>query len=813
MAGELRTIVGVAAAVVGLFLFVYLAGWLIDLVRFAAARLPAAATTAVLSNREVFGDGLRATLLTAAAFAVACGLAYFSSAPRWDVHGQDWHDIVRKGGVANAAADPAALEERQRRERRHARMQVERAERVASRAEKRGLHLVALLAGRARSRSAPQAASGPAGKPKPLEPAPLGDWAVRVVAGFNIMLLSALIGLGVARFVGAVIPIARWVGVVVGVLVFLLARWLLTRVSPLVFDARVHGVIWAAVAVSTLFASAPVGVLVLTAVAVATLGRSLARIRQPQSVSQFIRSPLPWVLLTICTLVGLAFSAIPPVQFPQVAVRTASGSEIGGYLTRSSAGVYIVTCTALADATSTGERVTLIPAPQIERVQIGGNADYLDSGERPSIGALALHALGIEGAPPTLFSAALRAQRPTCAGGGPRRLTTGAEDVALGVGVIDGPAPPGGRAHDGEKRIRDTAPPAIAALARRYQPTLLVTVADRNWPVSIGAVLAERGPSGKAACLIEQRAPQRVCPATPASLAGAGALSSDYLQLPVTLAGNQSPGGQFQAFLRGEYESSGSLHHWLADPGVLDPWYSAQIYFYYAGPISAAMFPARPRDPAVPSGLIALEYWFYYPFNYYPLVTDAGLMNGAPLAADHANVDLHQGDWEHVDVLLDPRTLTPEWLYLARHSSEGQFVPWTSPELTFDSGHPVLQAAFGGHPTYLAGCGAQLRAITHDFSSDWLVCGSGRFAFRAAKTPLVDIASTPWACWPGDFGEARTRLEVNAANHPENVIDSVKHFVFVAGPRSPLQQAENTGVCMANPRAAELAAAVASRRR
>jgi hypothetical protein len=147
---------------------------------------------------------------------------------------------------------------------------------------------------------------------------------------------------------------------------------------------------------------------------------------------------------------------------------------------------------------------------------------------------------------------------------------------------------------------------------------------------------------------------------------------------------------------------------------------------------------------------------------------------------------------------------------MARHSYEGQFVPWSSPELTFDQGHVVLQAAFGGHPTYLPGCGFRPRKVTHDLSGDWLSCGSGRFAFRAATTPLVDLAQTPWACWPGHFGEATT-LELNHAGVPENVADSVKHFVFVAGPNSPLQQAENTGVCKGNPKAAELAGAAAAK--
>ncbi|MBV8219491.1 MAG: hypothetical protein JO325_13575 [Solirubrobacterales bacterium] len=225
--------------------------------------------------------------------------------------------------------------------------------------------------------------------------------------------------------------------------------------------------------------------------------------------------------------------------------------------------------------------------------------------------------------------------------------------------------------------------------------------------------------------------------------------------------------------------------------------------------MSVTAFPAKARDPDVPSGLIALEYWFYYPYNYFPLLTNADLMNGAPIAGDDENVDLHQGDWEHVDVLLDPRTHAPLWLYLARHSYEGQFLPWNSPQIQFDQGHPLLQAAFGGHPTYLAGCGARPRPVTYDLTSDWLSCGSGRFAFRAATTPLVDMADlarTPWACWPGYFGEASTKLEVEAAGQPENVIDSAKHFVFVAGPRAPLRQAENGGVCSGDPAAFERAA-------
>jgi hypothetical protein len=85
------------------------------------------------------------------------------------------------------------------------------------------------------------------------------------------------------------------------------------------------------------------------------------------------------------------------------------------------------------------------------------------------------------------------------------------------------------------------------------------------------------------------------------------------------------------------------------------------VYFYFAGPVHYAGIAGRlPHWPVVGNvqptptdagstseGLIGLQYWFFYPYNYYPLVVRSQLMNRAPLAGDIQNVDLHQGDWEH----------------------------------------------------------------------------------------------------------------------------------------------------------------------
>jgi hypothetical protein len=139
------------------------------------------------------------------------------------------------------------------------------------------------------------------------------------------------------------------------------------------------------------------------------------------------------------------------------------------------------------------------------------------------------------------------------------------------------------------------------------------------------------------------------------------------------------------------------------------------------------------------------------------------------------------------------RSGQPRWLYMARHSDEGEYFQWSNPRLTFDEGHPVVQAAFGRHPTYDAHCGPRLR-FAHGLKglvSDWVACGSGRFAFRASSTPLVDIAKTPWACWKGHFGVANPK-EARAAKLPEWSPQRVSQkYYHVAGPRSPLWQAEN----------------------
>lgn len=782
--------------------YLYLVGWVTDLVRLAAARLPTDVVSS-FAGGQILGDGLRSTALTTVAFAVLCALAYLTSTPRWEVNGQDWHDIVRKKGVGAAGSAAGAGEDRRAREQ-AAKMRIRaRNARVRERFSPSGrLSKPSRAAENTPDRDHPSPRE-PVPKPARPESAPIGETGVRIVAGFNILILAAVIASAVAVGVDELLIEAWWAIVPCWAIMFLASHYLLMRWGPLRWGAALDGGSWALIAAVALFASAPLGVLVLTGIAISTLGRALCRLARPRSVRAWVRSPLPWVLAAIVALIGLAYRAIPPVSFTGALITSPAGDgQGGGYLTRADGGVYLATCRQRLDATSTDERVRFIPSSAVKTIALGGHPEVFDSGERPSLATLALKALGLEGSAPTLVAADLRPRRGTCSGGTPSSSPAGGE-TALGPSAIYGPAPAGGQAHDGEPPIERTSPAWVAALARRYQPTLEVTAADRFWPVSVGALLADRGPGGEQTCLVQRRAPGRLCNVSPSSLGGTGSLSSDYLQFPAHLGSDTSPELQFEAFERGQSIEPGPAESWLTDPRVLNPWYTAQIYFYYAGPLERSSWPVR--DARLPRRVDTLEYWFYYQYNYFPLVVSSTLMQEDPIAADRVNVDFHQGDWEHVDVLLDAETHAPLWLYMARHSDEGQFVRWDGVPLILDQTHPVVQAAFGGHPSYAPSCGQQRRPKTRGVLSDWLVCGS-RFVFSASGTPLVDIAQTPWACWRGHFGEAVPGVESSDANKPETILDELSHQVFVAGPISPLRQAENTGVCDRDPRAPEMAA-------
>ena len=721
-------------------------GALTSWVRFMTARLPALSATRHLGVWNVFVTGLLWIVVMVVAFAILSLIGYAVAARKWGDHRREWHRLVRHG--VGGARHPRPT---------------------------------------------------PAGEKDADATAPLGEAPVRVLAGVNLAVLCGVFTAIVVTSVDRTVTSSPWVLVPLGVIAFVGMYMLLTNWGPLRVGPRTHASVWILVAlIAALVTTLPLGLLILIGVGISTVGRMVARTDLPRKPSDFLRSPLAWMMVAVYTLVGVAYYAVPPVPFEREVLSTGSGERVVGYLAGNGSGTYVVTCESLADATAYNPRVTFLRAAQTLHPKLDGSTYYLDSGDRPSLATFAERLLGVSIRLPVPLGTGLRPAEPTCGGTGPTTLSHGFEDPVLGAGVIAGPAPAIGHAAAGDPPIEQTTP-ASAHLARQVQPILEASVADENWPVSVGALLADRGPGGAVPCLHEKQSPPVVCPVTPTMLSRSGD-SSDYLQYPTPQAASSSPSPlngeplvELQPFEAGQATFIGSLHHWLADPGILDPWATAQIYFVNAGRVPAG-FPGWPvRDSRVPAGLLNLEYWFFYPYNYFPTLVDRGVMSGAPLAGDLVNSDLHQGDWEHVDVLVDPITHAPEWLYLARHANEGMFIPWASLKPALAGSHPIIQAAFGGHPSYV-GCGEQHRNTPVPLS-DWVVCGYPRFAFRATTTPLVDLRAMPWGCWPGHFGYAGPGTI--STTHSSLLDQADTQYYDVAGPPSPLRQAENSklGLC------------------
>jgi Vacuolar protein sorting-associated protein 62 len=301
-----------------------------------------------------------------------------------------------------------------------------------------------------------------------------------------------------------------------------------------------------------------------------------------------------------------------------------------------------------------------------------------------------------------------------------------------------------------------------------------MSMLDRFWPVSVATVLQERDRHNKGVALHGRAFAQ---PATLADLTPSD-LPSAYLEYPASLADKAD---QMRAFLRGLGAPERVIDSWPSDLSAFAQ-RSAQIYFFDAG--TGCSYGSR--DTA---RYRALQYWFFYGLNYYPMTVDTATMLADPVKADTADIDFHEGDWEHVVVLLDPHgsSYVPKFVWMARHSSEGVLIPWDRVE--HDSGsHPVVYPAFGGHPSY-PHCGAHSRALLAAAVYDYVVCRPGLYTLSGSSTRLVDLAHVGWSCWPGYFGTTVGTSKSSNADDPTGQI-------LVAGPRSPLRQMENRHVCV-----------------
>ncbi len=93
------------------------------------------------------------------------------------------------------------------------------------------------------------------------------------------------------------------------------------------------------------------------------------------------------------------------------------------------------------------------------------------------------------------------------------------------------------------------------------------------------------------------------------------------------------------------------------------------------------------------NGWVALQYWFFYPFNNW--------------RSGFFGVNDHEADWEMIYVYLsesEAGDVTPEWVAYASHDFSGDDLRrrWDDSELEKVGEHPVIYAGAGSHASYYA---------------------------------------------------------------------------------------------------------------
>ncbi len=128
-------------------------------------------------------------------------------------------------------------------------------------------------------------------------------------------------------------------------------------------------------------------------------------------------------------------------------------------------------------------------------------------------------------------------------------------------------------------------------------------------------------------------------------------------------------------------------------------------------------------------GWIALQYWFFYPFNNW--------------RSGFFGVNDHEADWEMITVYLSEAadgSVTPQWAAYATHDFSGDDLRrrWDDPELEKVGEHPIIYAGAGSHASYYER-GEYLAELELPFLSPLvrLVDGLEAFGRRLVREHLI----------------------------------------------------------------------------
>jgi hypothetical protein len=140
-----------------------------------------------------------------------------------------------------------------------------------------------------------------------------------------------------------------------------------------------------------------------------------------------------------------------------------------------------------------------------------------------------------------------------------------------------------------------------------------------------------------------------------------------------------------------------------------------------------------------------LQYWSWYFYNDYNLI-------GPLLPAG-----LHEGDWEMIQLRLDPAEEQPDLAVYAQHAHAAA-QDWTAIEREGD--RPVVYPARGSHASYFT-------PGTH-WTGVWFDHADGRGASPAQTLEVLEDvgAAHAWARWPGSWGDTKPNGEIASDSSP-----------------------------------------------
>ncbi len=192
--------------------------------------------------------------------------------------------------------------------------------------------------------------------------------------------------------------------------------------------------------------------------------------------------------------------------------------------------------------------------------------------------------------------------------------------------------------------------------------------------------------------------------------------AGDQAQLSLSFLGpSQYPG---PVLVSADDRIADSSHDYVAQAQALhaQPQYANRVYGHSA---------------TGSDGRVWLAYWFFYFYNDYNLI--------GPLI----KAGLHEGDWEMIQLRLDPAGQVPDLAVYAQHKHAGQR-PWNQVERIGDQ--PIVYPARGSHASYFS-------SGVH-WTGDWFDFADGKRSGPPLALHIIsDTGSADgWASWPGMWG-------------------------------------------------------------